>query len=47
MPKKNKITPASKPKKTDKLLYDEIDKIIKVTEDQNTALKKILLEKTK
>ena len=42
MPKKEKIAPVLKSVKTDKLLRDEIDKIIKVTEEQNLAIRKIL-----
>jgi len=42
MPKKEKIAPVLKPEKRDKLLRDEIDKIIKVTEEQNLAIRKIL-----
>jgi len=42
MPKKEKIAPALKTPKKDKLIHDEIDKIIKVTEEQNLAISKIL-----
>jgi hypothetical protein len=43
MPKKEKITIAvQKPKKKDKLLHDEIERIIEVTEEQNLAIRKIL-----
>lgn len=42
MPKKEKIASVLKPEKLDKLLRDEIDKIIKVTEEQNLAIRKIL-----
>ena len=42
MPKKEKIAPALKPKKVDKILQVEIDKIIRVTEEQNMAIRKIL-----
>jgi len=49
MPKKkekeNKL--ALKPEKPDKLLHDEIDKIIKVTDAQNLAISKILKSNTK
>ncbi len=42
MPKKEKIAPASKHEKADKILQGEIDKIIRVTEEQNMAIRKIL-----
>jgi len=42
MPKMEKISVKGKPKKTDKQLTDEIDKIIEVTEGQNLALRKLL-----
>jgi hypothetical protein len=43
MPKKEKImTVVLKPKKTEKVLNDEINKIIEVTEEQNLAISKIL-----
>jgi len=45
MPKKEKITVNAKPKKTDKQLTDEIDKIIEVAEEQNLAIRKILNDK--
>ena len=46
MPKKEKITTVVlKPKKTEKVLNDEINKIIEVTEEQNLAIRKILKNK--
>ena len=42
MPKKEKIASVLKPEKMDKILHDEIEKIIKVTEEQNMAIRKIL-----
>ena len=44
MPKKDKILTILK-NKTDKIIHDEIDKIIKVTEEQNLAIRKILENK--
>lgn len=42
MPKKRKVLPALKPQKMDKVLNDEINKIIEATEEQNLAISKIL-----
>jgi len=42
MPKKEKIAPVVKPEKVDKMLQVEIEKIIRVTEEQNLAIRKIL-----
>jgi|GEM_PF-1544013 len=42
MPRKKKIPPTTKSQKTDKSLNDDINKIIKVTMEQNLAIGKIL-----
>jgi hypothetical protein len=47
MPKKEKISVKAKSQKTDKQLADEIDKIIKVAEEQNLAIRKLMKSSTK